>query len=470
MAYTEFYINPSSAYDSNLNSGSTNGAPVYSSTGGNWNNSTFVFTPTDSSTPSSSVSTGMFASIYTTSGATVATYIARITAVGSGTNGTITVSNTNKAGTAPTSGSGTVSIIVGGPWTGPSGSTTFPLSLAISGTTLVNSSSNPARISWQNSQTYSMTAAISDSTTVTRHEGFNSSPGDGGIVTLSGGNSGTSYVLLTAPTTNAYVNFIFSGNGSSGSANLVAGTNALFINCVFTGSVGNGLSSGKAFNCEAYGNNTSNTSALGGFNSSSCFYCVSHHNNTGSNCHGFVLCSTIAKCVAAYNAGNGFFQNPGYCMYGCVSYGNSLSGWNNDGNNANGFLVNCSFENNSQYGYVPQGGTLVYMANCSFYNNTSGMLGGTTAAQQTIFQINTITPTASTMVSPSTGNFALNNNTGGGALLRAAGYDWEIVYQNTFTSTTEDYSDVGAAQSQAQTIQTLINRVVNHWIVDEDDI
>ena len=115
MAWNDFYMITGTG--SNLNSGSTSsGSATYTSSSGNWGGtSTYVFTPTDGSTPSSSVNVGDWVSIYTGS-PSATSYIAQVTAVGSGTNGTITVSSTNFIGTVPTSGSGTFTLKDGGAW------------------------------------------------------------------------------------------------------------------------------------------------------------------------------------------------------------------------------------------------------------------------------------------------------------------------------------------------------------------
>lgn len=90
-------------------------------------------------------------------------------------------------------------------------------------------------------------------------------------------------------------------------------------------------------------------------------------------------------------------------------------------NNATGVVINYTLENNRTFGYVPQGGTVIYMTNCSFFNYTSDAIGGTIQSAMTVFQNNSITLTAATMVSPSTGNFAPNTNAGGGCLASSGG-------------------------------------------------
>lgn len=112
MAWSDFYMDI--AAGSNLNAGSTAGAAVFTSTAGNWNG-TSIFTPTTGATTSALVSVNDWCSIYPT-GNTVTPYVAQVTAVGVGANGTITLSTTMKFGTAPTSNSGSRNAKTGGAW------------------------------------------------------------------------------------------------------------------------------------------------------------------------------------------------------------------------------------------------------------------------------------------------------------------------------------------------------------------
>ena len=118
MAFVDFFMN-GNAGSSNLNSGSTcsdvgggSDSAIYTSTAGNFDG-TSVFTPTDGSTPASTVSAGMYASLYNT-GDTATRCIAKITTVAAGVNGAITVDTVLKYGTVPTSNSGSRAIKVGG--------------------------------------------------------------------------------------------------------------------------------------------------------------------------------------------------------------------------------------------------------------------------------------------------------------------------------------------------------------------
>lgn len=136
MAWSEFYWQTTG---DNLNAGSTNAdAAVFTSAAGNWDG-TSIFTPTTGATTSALVAIGDWVSIYAT-GATSAVYVAQVTAVGAGANGTITLSTTNKIGTAPTTGTGNRAAKAGGAW-GKTGASAADLgiltSLFVTGTVAV---------------------------------------------------------------------------------------------------------------------------------------------------------------------------------------------------------------------------------------------------------------------------------------------------------------------------------------------
>jgi hypothetical protein len=116
MSFTNFYLSAGLSGASDVNAGSTQtGAAAYTSTSGNWSTVTNQFTPTDGSTPASSIAVGDYVSIYVNA-ATVTTFVAQVTVVAAGANGAITVSSTIIYGTAPTTNSGARSLKAGGTW------------------------------------------------------------------------------------------------------------------------------------------------------------------------------------------------------------------------------------------------------------------------------------------------------------------------------------------------------------------
>lgn len=118
MAFTEFYI---STLGSNLNSGSSNSSNAkFTSVNGQWNVASGNFTPTDGQNAFGNVNVGNdFASIYPDGSAT-GVYLVRISAVANTSNGNISTSSGNSAGTAPTNGATNRSIKIGGALRGPS--------------------------------------------------------------------------------------------------------------------------------------------------------------------------------------------------------------------------------------------------------------------------------------------------------------------------------------------------------------
>lgn len=454
--FTEFYCDPVNG--SNLNAGSTNAAVTYTSAAGNWDG-TSVFTPTDGSTPSNTVTTGMFASVFVTAGATVAVYVSRITAVGAGVNGTITLSTTAKSGTAPTSGTGTMTINVGGYWQGPNGATAFPFAFITS--TLKDVAGDFPRVNFKNNGTYSITAAISESTAgPLRFQGMASSPGDGGKATIDGGTSGTFYVPLTITSSNfVLADFIIQNNGASGSAadglSIGNGSRVLLERIVVHAVSGNGItfaagSQASGTELEVYGANTSNTSGSGGFNlaiSTQLNRCISH-DNTGSNNVGFVFAAsgivvTLKECIADSNGSHGANTASGLSLYfyNCSFYNNGGNGILTGASSAVLYSENSIFSNNGLFGVNAGASTQALLFNCAFFSNTSGATSGP------VDDIGTITLTGIPFTDAPNGDFSLNNTAGAGAACRNTGRgNFTQQSGDGYTATTTSFPDVGAVQ------------------------
>jgi hypothetical protein len=468
-AFTEFYCNASTG--SNLNSGSTEAAAVFSGVGDS--DGTSVFTPSDGQTPASTVSVGMFGSVYVTSGATVAAFVGRITVVAAGVNGAVTFSTTAKSGTFPAASSGahTITLVVGGPWKGPNAASGFPFGTVTNA--LANSSGDAPRINLKNNTTYSITAGIAaNKAGPIAYQGYSSSVGDGGRAIIDGGTSGTSYVLLdTSSGTNArFVDLVFQNNGATGSADgVTAQASGVFMQRVIVNSVrgyGINASGGVFTECEVYGANQSNTGSTGGFRaggSVSLLRCYIH-DNTGSNTSGVLnTASGVISIIGSVIESNGkhgaanVFSAGYWFIYNTDFYNNGGSGF--DASSINGgslathiHLENCNFVKNGLYG-VSGGDTGTQngfvngrIENCGFGSgtqaNTSGQtnrLGGIQLASNCVTYASGVTPWSA----PTTGNFSITlaaaKNTGRGAFLQTG---------NSKTGTI-GYPDIGAAQSQA---------------------
>jgi len=184
MAYTEFYCDPVSGDD--LNAGSSEGAPLVSLTAGDWDTDTRVFTKTGANL--SGVTVDMWASVFLDAASAPTGYIARITAVND-TADTITLSDTDYAGTKPGSSTGGMSLRVGGALLGPVGASAFPISSFFTNA-LQNAANDYGRLNLKNNATYAITAGIVQSANNDGPfviAGYTTTPGDGGKAVFDGG-------------------------------------------------------------------------------------------------------------------------------------------------------------------------------------------------------------------------------------------------------------------------------------------
>ena len=367
-AFTEFYCNPSTG--SNVNAGSTEGAPILTGDADDWVSSTGVYT-FGTATDLSGVTVGMFAAVRV-DGATKAALVGRITNVNDGAD-TVTISTTAKSGSLADQ-SDTASIAIGGAWQGPNGSEGFPLNFVDK--SLISATNEFPRINLKNNASYSITAAVSiNQAGPLIVEGYASTAGDGGQATIDGGNPATSIELLSVGATADDLtirNLIVQNNGStSGTSAGIAvnsGASGLLCERVKVSSIrGNGFSSAsgsKFVECEAVTCNKSNTTNGGGFsvpnNANGVMYLRCYaRGNTTTEAAGFfcgIAAATYVNCIAANNTG-------GY-------------GWNvNAGPTC--LLVGCDAYNNARAGLIllVVGGAYhnsIYATNCNFVKNGAG--------------------------------------------------------------------------------------------------
>lgn len=456
MAYTEFYCQNGG---SNLNAGSTtNNTATYTSIHGNWTNATGVFTPTDGTTPASTVSVGMWASVYV-DGASVGVWVGRISVVGAGVNGAITV-NTSGIGAKPANQTGTATIKVGGAWQGPNAASGFPLTLASWGAN-VDATPHKARINLKNDQTYSMTAVFSiTSGGIFAMQGYSSSEGDGGRATFDGGTSTGAILSSVGSAGSIIADIIFKTSITTGTASLVIATGrGTFVRCVFTGSRGKGLYLNSGPNlvseCEAYGNNTSNTSSQGGFyvdGGTTIFQRCVAHDNTGSNTSGFYVASNgvnIIGCIADTNGQSGISFNvadaSAIAVDSCDLYNNGSDGINIVSGCTDPFWIeNCNFIKNAGKGINNVSTVNIgYVFNCGYGAGTQANGSADTlnnlVTSGAVTYANDVTPWSD----PANGvwniTLAAAKNAGRGAFTEtAASY-----------GPTVGYPDIGAAQANA---------------------
>ena len=464
MAYTEFYVQTTG---SNLNAGSTNGnSAVYTATNGNWDG-TSIYTPTDGSTPASTVSVGDFASIYLDA-ATVAVYIARVTAVAAGVNGAITLSTTAFSGTAPASGATGRSIKVGGAWKGPNGAVNFPVGL-ITGA-LTNASGNATRINFKGGTNYAITATITNSVQgPVIYQGYTTAIGDGGKATVDGGTAGASYNLLLQNGSPArcgiqWRDFIFQNNGATGTAEGVVchDFEVMFIRCVFNSVRGYGYieDSGLCYliECEAYACNQSNNTNTAGLSASILLRCTSH-DNTGSNSSGIFTTAIAIGCIADSNGDRGIVA-----ISTIVSSVINCDAYNNGGSGivfgsfviTSNIIENCNSVKNGGYGFDnPDAAGSFFFSNNAVGSGTQANGSGATNLQvsSSVTNENLVTYAANITpwVDPANGDFRINlaaaKNAGRGAFTEtASSYSGSI-----------GYPDIGAAQANAES-PILVNK------------
>lgn len=462
MAYTEFCIRASG---SNLNAGTLDGiaepttAAAFTYSNGSWVSGTGVFTPASGNPQSDGVAVGNFCSVYTDGGSPPAftSFVGRVTAV---STTTITVSITAKSGTVPTTGSN-ITARVGGAWSGPTGSTAFPVNFADG--LMTNSSANNLRVNWKNDQTYTVSAQMADNAGgVTVFQGYSATYGDFGKFDLTGGSSGASYNVLSINHNDVeFRDMILHGNGATSNAHMVStsGNRNAFTRCVFHDCRGGGVNTGTSrvifTQCEFYNCNQSNNSGYGGIvcgQAVTCINCV-FHSNTGSNTSGVQsnannLDHVFDRCIFDSNGQYGLTINCATLQISdCDFYNNGSDGAFILGNvNHNVVIVNCNFVKNTGWGVNidntnPSKG---YIVNCGFGTGTQANGSGTTniGAKSSIENQNNVNYASNLTpwTTPSTGDFRINL-----ATAESAGF-------GAFTQTATSYAgaiaypDIGSCQ------------------------
>jgi hypothetical protein len=423
MAYSEFCCK---AGGSNLNAGSRNGtsepgtSPDFQYASGSWVASTGVFTVASGNPVTDGVSVGDFASVYV-DGSTRTGFVGRVTAV---TSTTITVSLTDRAGTAPVDGTSNRTLRIGGAWLGPVnviGAEAWPLIVDCSN--LRRSTLENCRVNFKNDQTYRITsqATLANATGFISFAGYASTYGDLGKIILQGIGTGAAHTILAAGGGSTLLHgVIFENNGSSSAAPLVNGLTSTFVNCVFRNSRQNGASGNggaRFIECEAY-NNLGN-----GFGAAGEHYRCSSHDNTGSGFLGAVNNFRFVNCVSYRNTSHGFqagtnaTQGP-YFVSNCDAYANGGSGFLFGTFNERSlvFVENCNAVDNGTWGFnatTTTGSYLLFFRNCGVGSGTMANVSGNFNFTDPKFHVEivgTVTyPTDATpWVDPNNGNFQIN--------------------------------------------------------------
>ena len=272
-----------------------------------------------------------------------------------------------------------------------------------------------------------------------RVEGYGTTPGDEGTMPVISAGSLTSFTMATM-TASFNVrppmlrNIELNGNSQSSVVGLNASgsytfgiSKSIFRNC--TTGVSGAKDQTSVFDCAAIscGVGFSNIYQAIGSIARSC------------TSYGFSGIKNAAFCVASGNGNSGFYSltTIGSSFLNCVSHGNTNYGF--EVSYDIGIMANCLATSNSLYGYsIGANNAGMPMTNNANWNNTSGGYRFTAA-----YEFGRIDLSADPYTNAASGDFTLNNNAGGGALLRSAGFPGSI------TGGSIGYLDVGAYQIAA---------------------
>jgi hypothetical protein len=342
-----------------------------------------------------------------------------------------------------------------------------------------------ATIYVKNSGTYTVTATLTiilDSSVSPGRPlsiiGYTTTRGDNGQFTWTTATNSIDLISISSGSTQGKnvllqnINFTTTAgtkkNAIESASNSVNSTMLILINCTINGFLV-GIEGNTAVNGAFNGLYVYNSRITG---------CSSHGVRNGAMTY-------MYGCCMDGNGGDGFNTTTapfptadcGWVFERCIFYNNTLNGLNSANDNTlasalSQFILctNCIFSSNTQAGFLLEAAIcpLPQFNNCIFDNNTTYGInfGGTNGAgwapplcmynnafnpganSQTATLhcgtgTNPITLTASPFVNPSIGNFALNTNAGGGALLNGLGFPGILNYGGT------GYSSVGALEVQA---------------------
>lgn len=451
MAFTELYCQTTG---NNLNAGSTNtDAATLTYAGGTWvTTAGGVFTVASGNPSSDGVAVGDFASVYTTAGATIATYISRVTARDATT---ITLSATAISGakTNPSTTGGATTCKIGGAWQGPNAAVSFPFGFITNA--MVNTSSYKPRVNFKSGTNYAITAAMTHSLTNVVFQGYTTTVGDGGRATIDGGTSGASYILLSVTgERNVFEDLVFANNGATGNANGVVSTSVNtteFCRCVFHDMRGAGaqLAGCVTNECEFYTNNKNGDAASGGLIVQSpvgAHIRSVFHDNTGYGVYVSTSTAAFINCIFDTNTTSGAGLNGNnVCGFfsGCDFY-NNASCVDLSLNGANAVLANCNLIKSSGYALKIQTGYPVHLINCGVGSGTMANASGlyNTGIFAPVIEEGTVTYATDTApwTDAANGDFRINL-----AAAKGAGRGSFMQTSASYTGAI-GYPDIGAAQ------------------------
>ena len=273
-----------------------------------------------------------------------------------------------------------------------------------------------------------------------RVEGYGTTPGDEGAMPVISAGSLTSFTMATM-TASFNVrppmmrNIELNGNSQTSVTGLgISGSFTFAVSKVICRSCTTGFSGAQGHTCVidsaaiSCGTGFSNIYQAVGCLARSC------------TSFGFSGIKNAAFCLANNNSNSGFYalNTIGTSYLNCVSHGNTNYGF--DISYDIGIMANCIASSNSLHGYsigtANNAGMMMY--NNANWNNTSGTNRYTTTSEHGKIDL-----TADPYTNAASNNFTLNNNAGGGVLLRSAGFPGSMQSGNT------GFLDVGAFQVAA---------------------
>lgn len=458
---TTFYCN-NDGTGTNVNAGSTTGAPVYSKNSMNWAQTTSTYTPTDGSDPSAlGVTAGMWAAVFIDGATNLVQagsggYIAQVSNVTAGANGPIVLSAVAFSGTAPTAGTGTRSIRVGGVWNGPYKGVSFPIGFITNAAT--NGAAQWPYVAIKRSNPYFLTAAwVSTLAGPMTFAGYTNQPGDWGAAQIFGPASSTQILLdFNTATSITLSDLEVATNGTTTVNHAIRlGALALVQRLYVHDVLGSGISlasSGEVTDSIFTRCNTTGTAEDGALKCGSApnivRNCISTNNTGSANNHGFSGSGEFYNCISAYNSGHGF-RHTGTTpieLVGCDTCSNTLSGVDLGASGVTtAILRNCNFIGNLCVGVTnssavvnPYSGE---MSHCVFGMGIStNLLGNYDSKVLNMLNTNNLIllPANQTpWVNPAAGNFSINNTA-----VEGKGYGLFPF------GVTVGHPDIGAAQSQ----------------------
>lgn len=174
---------------------------------------------------------------------------------------------------------------------------------------------------------------------------------------------------------------------------------------------------------------------------------------------------TFNYCIAVDSAGYGFHIRDNGCatILNCTAYSCGNSGFYVESWNGTAFthtFINCISSENTGYGFIGISSAVaprVLTYNCATYSNSSGATSNTTNSGLITLSAD---PFVTKTPGAGTGDYDLNNTSGGGALLRQLGYPSTMGY---YTATTP-LLNVGAGGFAASAGGTTTNVIIQKRI------